>query len=162
MFVRKHDVLLQNMSFGIQSTRIFWFLIWIGRDNQILRVQCDRSRQDLNFGLKIIPNGQNFINVWSNSGRHRVDIGSTLSRHWVDIESTLRRHCVDIESTLCRHWVDIASTLSRHCVDIEPTLHWVDIGSTLSRHCADIWPTLGRKVGKGGGKNETANCTRLT
>ena len=31
----------------------------------ILRIQCDRSRRDVIFGIKIIPNGHIFINFWS-------------------------------------------------------------------------------------------------
>ena len=85
-FVRK----LYFGGFGIQSTRIsWWFLILIPCNNRILRVQCRRSHRDLNFGLKIIPKGQHFIDFWSN-----------LGRHWVDTRSTLGRHCVDIGSTL--------------------------------------------------------------
>ena len=40
----------------IKSSRTCkWLLIWISYDNRILRVQCDRSLRDLNFGLKVIP-----------------------------------------------------------------------------------------------------------
>ena len=46
-------------------------LIQILLNFEILRVQCDRSRWDVNFDIKFTANGQNFTNFWLKKHRKK-------------------------------------------------------------------------------------------
>ena len=71
----------QNLDFPLKTLTISsLFLLCLCWNLEILRIQCDRSRRDLNFGIKIIPNGQNVTISLPKEDVERKEAGYALPR----------------------------------------------------------------------------------